>query len=679
MPINEIIARGGDPSGRRLASLRWKLNRLQVMGGLEIFWRVRQSAHLILERFGIDLATRIHAPQGRCGNCWLTELPTGIEPGAYCHAAERILSGRFDIFSLRDVELGFPPNWNRDPRTGTEAPMCFGKTLNYRQETLIGDIKYLWEPNRHLEIITLAQAFSLTGDERFAEGTRALLESWFEQCPYPMGPNWTSSLEHAVRLVNWSYAWHLLGGEESLMFLGEKGAQFKRNWLDCVFRHLHFIHGHFSRYSSANNHLLGEYMGLFVGSVTWPLWTVCTQWRDLARHGFEQEALRQNYSDGVNREQAVWYHHEVADMMLHCGLVGRANGIEFSTTYWERLASMLEFVASIMDVAGHMPMFGDSDDAVMVRFSQEKNFDVYRSLLATGAVLFNRGDFKVKAMRFDDKSRWLLGDAAEKQFDALPGEGARLPVRQNFPEGGYWILGDNFETTQEVRLVADAGSLGYLSIAAHGHADALSFTLSVNGHEILADQGTYAYHTKKAWRDYFRGTSAHNTVRIDGVDQSVPGGSFLWLRHANARCTVFETGGAVERWAGEHDGYLRLDDPVIHHRAITFDRSQRVIKVRDLIKCNKKHKVEVIWHFAETCAVAVVGNGVTAVGGRSKVQMRLEGQEWVPQYMEGSENPLQGWISRRYDEKQPAPCVVWSGNISGTTELVTELQIQTDG
>jgi len=140
-------------------------------------------------------------------------------------------------------------------------------------------------------------------------------------------------------------------------------------------------------------------------------------------------------------------------------------------------------------------------------------------------VLFARADFKAKAGAFDDKSRWLLGDEAAARFAALDARSARLPVRRDFPHAGYHVLGEGFETPREVRIVADAGPLGFLSIAAHGHADALSFTLSAGGCPILIDPGTFAYHTERRWRDYFRGTAAHNTVRIDGVDQSVSGGT----------------------------------------------------------------------------------------------------------------------------------------------------------
>jgi hypothetical protein len=198
---------------------------------------------------------------------------------------------------------------------------------------------------------------------------------------------------------------------------------------------------------------------------------------------------------------------------------------------------MLDFLASIMDAGGNVPMFGDADDGYAVRLSPAEDFCPYRSLLATGAVLFKRGDFKKKAGALDDKTRWLLPES-ESVFRELNTERTRLPPRQAFADGGYYVMGCDFCTPAEIRLVADAGPLGYRSIAAHGHADALSFTLSVGGREFFVDPGTYAYHTQPAWREYFRGTAAHNTVRVDGENQSVSGGNFMWIhrRGLAARC-----------------------------------------------------------------------------------------------------------------------------------------------
>ena len=108
-----------------------------------------------------------------------------------------------------------------------------------------------------------------------------------------------------------------------------------------------------------------------MGSLTWPKWPESADWTSEAHQSFEREALLQNSVDGVNREQGIWYHHEVTDMMIIAALVAKANGIEFSQAYWKRIESMLEFSASVMDRRGNVPAFGDSDDAVIVRFCPE--------------------------------------------------------------------------------------------------------------------------------------------------------------------------------------------------------------------------------------------------------------------------------------------------------------------
>lgn len=644
----------------------------------EIAYRMKQLIEAQLEARGWRLATYPPNPTDEFGQPWV-EFPKGMDVDPYLQAADRIISGDFWVFSRHFEHLGFPPRWNKDPLTGIESPLRFGKTLNYRDEKLVGNIKYLWEPNRHLELVTLAQAWYLSAESKYAEACRVLLDSWFEQCPYPLGPNWTSSLEHAVRLVNWSFAWHLLGGENSLLFQSQDGLAFRSRWLDMIYRHCHFIAGHFSKYSSANNHLLGEYMGLLVGAVTWPIWEQSVAWRDSAFKGFEAEALRQNAPDGVNREQATWYHHEVADMMLICGLVGQSNGIEFSSEYWSRLEAMFDFIASIMDVGGNVPMIGDSDDALMVRFSPKEGFNPYLSLIATGAVLFGRSDFKSRAGKFDDKSRWLLGDEGAARFaKTLEISGGALPQRRAFADGGYYVLGGAWGSKKEVRLVADVGPLGYLSIAAHGHADALAFSLSVGGQEILVDPGTYAYHTQKEWRNYFRGTSAHNTVRIDGLDQSVIGGNFMWLKHADIKLEAWEPGEQRDRLAASHDGYLRLADPVLHHREIVFDKAAENVCVRDTLQCKGRHQVEIYWHCHEDTEVSIEDGGVKIVRGLHYIMLCLSDQRFSVRLAKGEDQPPLGWVSRRFDYKIPSTSIVWSGEVEGLSVLETSLTIFRD-
>ena len=652
--------------------LRWRLNRLRCMTPAEIRHRAMRMLWMHAERAGVLGTARVPALRiASAADSWMRFAPQ-IDPAPYLAAADRICAGRLDIFALPDVDLGSPPRWNRDPKTGIEAPLHFGKLLDYRNPETVGDIKYLWEPNRHLHFVTLAQAFALSRDAKYFDVLSAHLESWIEACPYRKGPNWSSALEAAIRLINWSLAWRLLGGVDSPLYSSAHGARVRGRWLESVFQHAQYVRGFFSLYSSANNHLVGEAAGVWIAGVTWPYWRQAREWADEAKTILEREALLQNGADGVNREQSVSYQQFEIDLLLLALLAGRAGGAEFSIAFQARLEAMLEYLASIMDSGGNVPMFGDSDDGAVVRLAQGARFCPFRSLLATGAVLFGRGDFKSKAGGLDDKTRWLLGAGADARFEALAT--VSRPVHRAFRDGGCYILGCEFETAREIRLVADAGPLGYQSIAAHGHADALSFTLSVAGMEFLIDPGTYAYHTQAAWRQYFRGTSAHNTVRIDAADQSEPGGNFMWLRKARAGCNLWVTSPDGDEFAGWHDGYLRLADPVLHRRRILLDKRARLVTIEDRLEMSGEHEIELFFHCSERCTVAPIDEGFSIEQGGKKLWLRLPRAPGATSRVHsGSLEPISGWVSRRFDTKQPAATIAWRARIAGNVGLRTEI------
>jgi hypothetical protein len=654
--------------------VNWYWNRLRCMSPGEIAHRAVRAVKIRLEESGIGLAHPEATPDVLRGEFRPFVLGgPGIPADPYVRAADEILAGTFRVFAL-DYAAGVVPRWNRDPKSGREGPLVFGKSLDYRNESVVGDIKYVWEPNRHLHLVTLAQAWHLTDEQRFLYGLKRQIESWLDQCPYPLGPNWTSSLELAIRLINWSIVWQLIGGQESRLFADDEGRRLRSRWLESIYQHLHLVRGHLSRFSSANNHLIGEVAGLFVGAVTWPHWNACGAWADDAKEILEREALLQNGDDGVNREQAISYQQFVLDFLVIPALAGRANGREFSADYWRRIEAMMEYLASVMDAGGNVPMIGDADDGYAVWLSQEPDFCPYRSLLATGAVLFGRADFRAKAGDLDDKTRWLLGTRAQASFHELHPDVNVLPVRRSFPVGGYYILGCKFETEQEIRAIVDAGPLGYLGIAAHGHADALAMTLSVGGKEFLIDPGTYAYHTQKKWRDYFRGTSAHNTVAVDDENQSVIGGNFMWMQKASARCIAWESDSETDRFVGSHDGYLRLADPVLHRREVLLDKDARKILVTDTLECRGSHRAQCSWHFSEDCSVVLDDDhSVVASNGQRAIRLRLRNPTLKFQLHRKEESPPCGWVSRKFDVKEQTTTARVNFDVVGSVSVETEI------
>ena len=667
------FAESGNAPDRWSLRLRWYLNRLRCMTPLEVAHRLARAVSVRAQRAGLPGSQPAPPPTIKTAPLWV-HPGAHVDPARYLAAAERIAAGRLDIFALRDVDLGCPPPWNRDPKTRVQAPLSFGKLLDYRDPQLVGDVKYLWELNRHLHLVTLAQAYALSGERRYLGVIRQQLESWFAACPCPLGPNWSSALEAAIRLINWSVAWQLLGAARSPLFAGGDGERFRDRWLASVYQHARFVRGHFSLHSSANNHLIGEAAGLFIAALTWPFWPRARLWAAKAKTILEKEALRQVAPDGVDREQAVAYQHFVLDLLLLCLLAGKANRQWFSTAFEARVEAMFGHLASIMDCGGQVPMIGDSDDAVAVRFAQADDFSPYRSLLATGAILFSSGEFKRKAGVLDDKTRWLLGAEADAMFERVSTQDARLPTRRTFPAGGYYILGCDFESENEIRLVADAGPLGYTSIAAHGHADALSFTLSVGGMQFLVDPGTCAYHMHGRWRRYFRGTSAHNTVCVDGEDQSQQAGNFMWLRKARAGCAFWSSSAEADVLEAWHDGYRRLPDPVLHRRRIVLDKASRRILIEDRLEMAGAHDVLLLFHCSEHCRVDAVVDGFTLEQKGRELTLRLPTRDQAcARVFCGSTAPLLGWVSRRYDERQPSPTIAWSARIRGDAVLRSEI------
>jgi Heparinase II/III N-terminus len=226
--------------------LQWYLNRLSCMTPAEITYRVVRmlSTHAqSAELFALETVPR---PDLALTPCSWVDATAKVDAARYLCAADRIAEGKLDVFALRDIDLGSPPRWNRDPKTGVEAPLSFGKLLDYRDPKLVGDIKYLWELNRHLHLVTLAQAYALSGDAKYFRVIREHLESWFAECPYGMGPNWSSALEAAIRLINWSATWQLLGAAHSPLFEDVAGSRLQQRWLESVYRHAQFVQGYFS-------------------------------------------------------------------------------------------------------------------------------------------------------------------------------------------------------------------------------------------------------------------------------------------------------------------------------------------------------------------------------------------------------------------------------------------------
>ncbi|KQY12074.1 hypothetical protein ASD28_03030 [Massilia sp. Root133] len=624
----------------------WLVNRLRCMSVAEVGYRIQQAA---VTRVAKRMRARAAPPLPRARTFSVRGAPTALpailqaERDALLADADSICAGHVVLFANRRFDVGMPPVWNRDPDSGVLGPAIYAGDITITNREQVGDIKHVWELNRHLHLVRLAQAWAVTNDVAWLHALQAQLRSWLDQCPPLVGPNWTSSLELGIRLINWGLVWQMIGGEGSGLFAGEEGQRLRADWLDSIHAHCTAIARHLSRHSSANNHLIGELAGLYVGASIWPCWKSSGAWLEQARRELEHEAQAQFSRDGVNREQAFAYHIFSSEFLFVAGLVGQACDHPFSRAYWTALLRALRFLRSVRDLEGNVPMVGDADDGIVFRLDSPGS-DRAEQLLALGDAVLRSSQPTHPGVR------WLLHTLPGKRPEADPHESE---TGWAFPDGGYLLFGSHFGEPGEIKGMVDCGPLGYLGIAAHGHADALALTLSIGGEECLVDPGTYSYWQEPKWRDYFRGTSAHNTVRIDGLDQSVSGGRFMWLKKARASIERMPQSPHEFDFRGSHDGYERLADPVRHMRSVRFDAASATLTVRDEIAAKKHHQVELFWHFAPGLDVRLNSAGLHVRGKRFALQMHAHGADLKLELVRGNENPPLGWYSRCYESRQP--------------------------
>ena len=509
----------------------WKWRRLRAMEPGEVVHRVRIALRDRLaprayvgwtpeQAYGRLFATGIDETLERSRLARLVHLPLDAgDLAPVLAAAEALGRGDWKLFG-HPVRLADPPLWNRNPLSGAEWPDRLSKSIDYHDATGAGDPKYVWELGRLTPLPLMALAARSTDDPRAAARTLAWLDDWNLRHPLGHGIHHTSGIEMAARVLTVTWTLALLGRRAHVPAT--------RATLGLLAQQS--LHGrdHQSLGSSANNHLLAEVAAMTVAGATFPTLRGAD---GLARSGLAQlsrELLRQIHSDGVPAEQAWGYLPFVWELALAALIACEAAGLEAPAEVRARLGASLEFARTVRRPDGALPQIGDEDDArLLLALEEPSRLDLVGNALAAWLGADALSDHGALA-------RLMVGRA-------MPARTAR-DGRHEFAAGGYTVWRE-----QGLLLTFDHGPLGLGSLAAHGHADALSVTLFRGADPIVIDPGTFAYHSDTHVRDSFRGTPAHGTVHFGGRSQSVMWGAFLW----GARARVARAGDGYEcRWAG---------------------------------------------------------------------------------------------------------------------------------
>ncbi len=611
--------------------------------------------------------------------------------GALIALAEHIADGKWETLGARRDDLA-APDWFADPVTGRRAPhdrLCF--RINHRSERETGNVKQVWELSRHHHLTVLAAAWYVTGDPRYPAIIERHLRDWWRQSPFLSGVHWTSGIELGIRLISWTWVRRLLDGWTRVTDLFDHNDDFvlQLHW------HQRYLAAFRSSGTSANNHAIAEAAGQLVASCAFPWFDESRRWRETAADRLGRVLERNTFPSGVDREQATAYHGFVAELGLLAACEAAAAGHPLAADTWARLQRMFDAAAAMVDQALRPPRQGDGDDgtALLVDGQPRRRDGTWEPILAAGDAVIGRAPWWPEAA--GDVRSALLAGLAEVGNLPRPPTGAPRPQRRppGFEDAGLTILrATASQSRQEIWCRCDAGPHGFLAIAAHAHADALSVELRHGGIDVLADPGTYCYHGEPEWRGYFRSTIAHNTLELGAVDQSRSGGPFLWDRHAVAHRLAADPPGETDRdldviiWAAEHYGYTVLDPPAIHRRVVRLDRHRRRLEIVDTVTSTGPHPCRLAFHLGpevrsllDGCTASL---GWTSCDGPVTATMRLPEQlRWTCH--RGEVGPILGWYSPGFGRKVSAVTLVGSGycgsDLPGAHDLVTVLRFSKSG
>ncbi|MCX5658104.1 MAG: hypothetical protein NTW19_00075, partial [Planctomycetota bacterium] len=460
-------------SGKGWSSPAWLYSRLRAMEPAEVglrVWRVardgawRATRQLPIALDESSIATEGDAPASVARRQPAASGSPALDPAAakaLLDFAHRLAAGEDLFMGWGWHRVGAPPDWWRDPVTGKTAPGGYGLTLDYRNPTLFGEARRIWEMSRHHRWVAMAWAHRIDGSETFARALDGEIRDWCRRNPFPAGPNWGSALEAALRLVSWSHVLRAAG--DALAPATRRSLRTAAQWS------IHFLRSHRSVGSSANNHAVGEAMGLVVGADAWPDLPGADRARDLGWRVLARTVPPLTDDQGWPLEQSRDYGSFLLELLLaslESPSAGTPDKARDEARIVHRTASVLTSCLLEFDRLGEAMVIGDGDEGKTLPAPDPASHR--DAVLSTAAAMLLGVDRPART----DWGRAVLacrglgvGVAAGFGAKPLKPEPTALVASSLYAGGGIAILAG-----ARLRALVDVGPLGFGSIAAHAHA-----------------------------------------------------------------------------------------------------------------------------------------------------------------------------------------------------------------
>lgn len=593
-----------------MQNIKWYYNRLKAMNILEIIWRFNQK---LLKNKEYKLYYSLHDT--------VYNMPLSDELNKLKLDTKKIPFNiknknfqrfkKLDLFNRFDYE-DYKYSWNAGFQTKNLWPeKDFSYNIAFSQREDIGDIRTNWELNRHYQFALLAKNFYVTSEIKYLTELEDLFYDWNRHNLFLHGVEWTSPMEVAIRLNSWVY---------TLLFLQEtkKDISILKDIEQGIIVMADYIVKHRAKYSSANNHLIVEMYGVALAGIL----SDYSPWIELSINILDKEIIKQNYEDGVNKEMSLHYQCFVMESYSLLILLMKNNRISVPNTWYRYLEKMARFVKDSSGEYGEVAVFGDSDEGkILDLYGGQYNY--YHYILQLMSIIFEKKYTDLS--NINETVNWIFD---QKHIDSVQEKNIYESNKVvSYKEGGYTFLRSN---DKRILIAIDHAKLGFGSIAAHGHADALSIQVFVDGKALFVDTGSYNYHIPAIVRDRDRSTIAHNTVIVDG-NQSEILGPFMWGDRAETHLdnlVINNNEVILDLETGYRD--------IKHYRRIYFDYKSKLI-IKDKVssnskKCSQIWNIDGNWILSESEKYIKISNGISVrikSNGKANIDKDLE---YSPKY-----------------------------------------------
>lgn len=564
----------------------------------------------------------------------------------------------YKLFEIR-VPLNYT-HWRQDPKNKIESPIVFKEQLSYKSFEQVGENKYVFELNRLHVLPILGYRYTKKTDDVTLTLIKKLTSSWIDENPFLHSINWKSGIEVGIRSVNIIVLRDLL--QDSL------GKDLDNKIDKLLGQSYYYLKNHLSLFSSGNNHLIGELLGLIIIGIT-SNFNHNQKEVEYFIGRYEEEILKLTNIDGGLKEQSTYYHATVLNstfVVLH--FINKIN-ISPSKVFLERVMGMTLFL-DIMTLGGEKDIHvGDKDDSNLIYDVFDKDFNLYTSLLYSGKRIFPRIKYK-----FFDENR-IVNDFInhilydELSFDIPNQEFTSIIDDENFlylQKTGYFLF-----YKEEFKIYFDVGNLGFEPLSAHGHSDLLHFTIWYKGKPFIVDAGTYQYNPSMIfWRNYFRGITAHNTISINGENHSKALGSMMWGKTPTIRINNYGSDSKITYCEATHNGFSIGE----HKRRIEVSRDK--IALLDNVWVTKKSRLDFFLHFHPDFECEVVDNSLLVYNKNSRTLIAEIKNKYFnnAKIIKGDNNMPLGWYSDSYDFKIATNTLKLSLDFSNEIDLETVIQ-----